>query len=663
MLLRARRMLFRGIRAIANKASSYETTPGEFRSQIKASGLFDERWYLETYPDALRSRSDPLTHYLRRGWREGYSPGPLFDSAWYITRHLDVARDGIEPLQHFVFHGALEGREINARGATLWTLGDSIGPRARDAIIVANYIARVAQPILTTAAERAAINNAGWFDACWYRAAYPELDPEQVTLDSYLDTGWLDGRSPGPDFDLIWYIVNYSDIASAGQHPLAHYVTRGASQGRLRGIAPGIEHALEDLQASTCAFEPEIGVMRQFRDWRFTRLVHGRANGPAGAALAALFASFDRPYDHIVFIPWLIRGGADRVAANAVAAVEARHGPGSALVVVTDSDSIEALDWLPPTATLRSFAKVAPDLGFENRVELVTALIEMLRPAAILIVNSHAAWEAVARHGRALREVSALHAMLFCRDFTPDGRAFGYSDTHARRCLPVLSRIYFDNGVFETEFADRLGLPMSMRAKLSILRQPATEGGAAPRRPRLNSPFRALWASRLCRQKNVDLLLAIARAAPELLFDVYGIGEKEETAKLVAFAASSGTLAYRGGFSSFETLPIADAHAFLYTSLWDGLPNVLLAAAHSGLPIVASLVGGVGELVDADTGWPIADAGDPAPYVVALREIRDRPDEAARRVERMTERVMQRHSWDHYIARFAEPPSFLDPTP
>jgi glycosyltransferase involved in cell wall biosynthesis len=50
--------------------------------------------------------------------------------------------------------------------------------------------------------------------------------------------------------------------------------------------------------------------------------------------------------------------------------------------------------------------------------------------------------------------------------------------------------------------------------------------------------------------------------------------------------------------------------AFLLTSHWEGLPRVLLEARTIGLPIVATRVGGVEEvIVQGRHGW-LSDAGD-----------------------------------------------------
>ena len=53
---------------------------------VRDSGLFDEGWYRDTYPDVAQSGLGAIEHYLAIGAREGRNPGPLFDTAYYARQ-------------------------------------------------------------------------------------------------------------------------------------------------------------------------------------------------------------------------------------------------------------------------------------------------------------------------------------------------------------------------------------------------------------------------------------------------------------------------------------------------------------------------------------------------------------------------------------------------
>ena len=57
-------------------------------AMIRGSGLFDEAWYLATYPDAAEAGLDPVEHYLTIGAARGYNPHPLFDTGFYARQMM-----------------------------------------------------------------------------------------------------------------------------------------------------------------------------------------------------------------------------------------------------------------------------------------------------------------------------------------------------------------------------------------------------------------------------------------------------------------------------------------------------------------------------------------------------------------------------------------------
>ena len=77
---------------------------------IEKSGLFDAKWYLETYPDVKGVKINPIKHYIKTGWKHGYNPSPDFNNDAYLTMYPDVAAAKICPLIHYIKFGYNEGR-------------------------------------------------------------------------------------------------------------------------------------------------------------------------------------------------------------------------------------------------------------------------------------------------------------------------------------------------------------------------------------------------------------------------------------------------------------------------------------------------------------------------------------------------------------------------
>jgi hypothetical protein len=89
----------------------------QLAQEIGDSGLFDETWYMRTYPDVAMVGLPPLQHFVRFGLMLKRDPGPHFDTAHYLEANADVAEAGIDPVLHFIRHGREEGRPFRGRPA------------------------------------------------------------------------------------------------------------------------------------------------------------------------------------------------------------------------------------------------------------------------------------------------------------------------------------------------------------------------------------------------------------------------------------------------------------------------------------------------------------------------------------------------------------------
>lgn len=80
---------------------------------------------------------------------------------------------------------------------------------------------------------RRLVASSGLFDLAWYVREYPDVSGSgQEPLKHYLETGWHEGRRPGPGFDPAWYLSHYPDVAKADVNPLVHYLISGKREGR-----------------------------------------------------------------------------------------------------------------------------------------------------------------------------------------------------------------------------------------------------------------------------------------------------------------------------------------------------------------------------------------------------------------------------------------------
>lgn len=166
-----------------------------------------------------------------------------------------------------------------------------------------------------------------------------------------------------------------------------------------------------------------------------------------------------------------------------------------------------------------------------------------------------------------------------------------------------------------------------------------------------------LWASRLDREKRPDLLPRIANhlalLAPDMRIDIFG------SAVLGAFdprcLAGLPNLVYRGSFEGFASLDHSAYDAFVYTTAYGGMPNVVLEAIAAGLPVIAPDVGGIGEIiVGGESGLllPALSGTEEmaAAYADAVARLADDPALRARLATGALRRLERRHA----PAAFAE---------
>jgi glycosyltransferase involved in cell wall biosynthesis len=604
--------------------------------RARLSLLFDAPFYAAAL--AARGLSlggrDPLDHYVSEGERASVPPHPLFDPGFYAERNPDVVAAGVNLLQHYLENGWGEDREphplvdlklIKSQlapsfdGDPLIAYLQSHGPELKPHRLFDPNFADAEIKRLNLCDDRPSL------------VAYLAADPETI--------------NPSAEFDGLAYRRLHPE--SRGINPLVHYARFGEAQGwqapRDRGplgrIAAEIE-AAADLDpdivkpfADPCATPLTLGYDLARREFR----VYRRLAKAAGRLAHA----------HVIVAPWLKRGGADRAVLHLVQALLERDDAARVLIVCTQDDAIEALDWAPATKRL-AVARIASEL--DERHDTYAAFCNFLRFAGcrhLYVVNSRFGWDVIERYGQALRPMMRLYGFAFCQDYDDRGRRAGYAWTRLNRAIDNLDALVSDNGRTIDEFSADHAFDAEDLAKHFVLPLPVDErlfGAAEQASANLAQGSRrrhqAFWAGRFTAQKALDVAVEVARLLPGV--DIRAFGGAE--------AAGPANFRAGGPFDDFADLPLHEASLFLHTARWEGLPNVLLEAGAAGLPIVARDVGGVGELVDEQTGWPIAREAGAQAFADAIREALARPEEALARARRMQARIRERHAPEAFAA-------------
>lgn len=173
--------------------------------------------------------------------------------------------------------------------------------------------------------------------------------------------------------------------------------------------------------------------------------------------------------------------------------------------------------------------------------------------------------------------------------------------------------IFFQNEENMQFFAQRKMMPK--KAKVHLLPGSGVNLETHPMLPYTpGDTVHFLYVARLLKEKGIDLYLSAAKRIvekhPEAMFHICGGCDDPKYLELVAEAESAGYIQYHGEQKDMRPFFQA-AHCVVHPSYYpEGMSNVLLEAAASGRPVVATDRSGCRETVEAgNTGYliPIQD--------------------------------------------------------
>ena len=186
----------------------------------------------------------------------------------------------------------------------------------------------------------------------------------------------------------------------------------------------------------------------------------------------------------------------------------------------------------------------------------------------------------------------------------------------------------------------------------------ASDARVVPRdeaRRRLDLPETPVigWVGRLSAEKAPDLALEAFARLPRRDARLVMIGGGPDEAALRRRAAALGIneRVVWGGVVPDAGALFTAFDVFLLSSRTEGTPIALLEAVAAGVPIVATRVGGVPDLINESSGV-LVESGDVPGMAAAIADVLEKPDLARARAEPARARLVGGTAGDEWLSRY-----------
>ena len=221
-------------------------------------------------------------------------------------------------------------------------------------------------------------------------------------------------------------------------------------------------------------------------------------------------------------------------------------------------------------------------------------------------------------------------------------------ESYLARALGVLPRV--DSFIAPSRFLARTVLAMGLpAAEIVVVPNPVR---AAPRNPSVayRGTREVLYVGRLSREKGVDVLIDAVSLVPGLRLTI--VGDGPDQSRLLKSAADCADRVAFAGWQPHEVIRdlMGQAAVLAVPSTWyENCPLVVLEAMAEGLPVVASDIGGLTELLGGGRYGFLAPPGQATEWARILQGVVTSAEEAAMRAALAKQRVADRHGPNRFM--------------
>ena len=551
---------------------------------------------LSHYQAASIGQSDVFFHWFFEGIKAGVVPTPLFSTDHYIQCHADIRNNWKKhPFLHFIETGY---KEPYRRFSTM-------------------------------------------FDSNYYIGQVKKLTFDSALLD-YVMVGQFKDLSPIGGLQCTRFASDAPFTSSAIEEAAIYF------GDRLKKLSSPLFDSMINKAAE---LEPQLFHPYSARLVRMAPLFHPETN--VLETMKNVVPNLPKQqYDTIIMIPHCRLAGSANVAGQFTNAISQLTPASNVLVLLTDLSAFDRPDWFPDNMDVFDINEHCGDIPHERKLRVLLDIVRGLRPKKLVNINSNLGWHLTKTFGKQLSSWMDIYFYLFCWDRDAKDNKGGYPIQWFLPTFDFCKAVFTDNAALRDELHARYCVTSKQREKIVTLYTPSdtntvTYTEALAHRAKISGTRRVFWSGRFDKQKRLDVLFATAELMPDVEFLVWGKSVLNDSPVDKNLAPEN--IRFMGTYSNIDDLPIASCDCFLYTSGWDGLPIILIDVSTRSIPIVASAVGGVTDLITDETGWPIEDYADPTAYRDAIESVINDYPAALEKAEKCRQRAISKCSEEHYL--------------
>jgi len=429
-------------------------------------------------------------------------------------------------------------------------------------------------------------------------------------------------------FDHEFYLICNSDVKKAGLEPLEHWLNYGMTEGRAMSARAEYIHGSTDhtngpdwqhfsWKGSPVAIrvnplsqrviaqileqaEFDLGILAAGAETIESLPFYFATDSVARSHvdMSAIFKSLPFIPSIIIVTPFLCTGGAEKYAADLVQTFS-QISSDPILVIVTEDTAQTCQGWqslsiLDPFKDQNIlFWRDVCGPGYANPC-ILARFLHAIRPRIIVINNSRLGLDTTAGYGLGLSQ----YAKIFCTFFSVGLNGLGapYGARYPHKILQY-SAALTDNPRMADRLRDMWGdIPGPGIVELPAKTQLIDESTFRARmcfRLALNTDKNRhrqwLWVSRIEPFKGTKILSALARLRPSESFKIFGPlqGSFEDQ------DLNLPNILYGGVLGNIALADFRNHDGFVFTSLFEGMPNIALEMSQHAIPLILADVGGL----------------------------------------------------------------------